>query len=167
MVPGSEITHPVVENNMLSPVHSTEERPLVPLKESTSSSSSRLSLDSTNEERQAPICVALTTSNDVASSEAMAAANATALVLSATSVPLEEQFSVGSNEVTSVADGEQFPDITTQQLLPSTKQEDNDIRTAMLSLSKMKDDLEYRNKYEVHFYYSPIIKYVIYFQRTN
>lgn len=102
------------------------------LKESASSSSSRLSLDSVNDDAQTPLYVALPMSTDIVSGEARAAASATALVLSA-SLPTEPSTS------------EESP---LQQDAPHNQNQDADMRTALLSLSKMKDDLEAQNRWK-------------------
>lgn len=129
-----------------------EERAAGVQKESISSSSSHLSLDSTNEDGQAPMYVALATPSDLVSSEAMAAANATALVLSATSAPLRGDLPGDGNG----ADGEESAPTgmwslqahsvqgptSVHQILPA----DDEMRSAMLALSKMKDELELKNK---------------------
>lgn len=116
----------------------------VPLKESASSSSSRLSLDSMTEDGHAPLYVALTTPHDphdLVSGEAMAAANATALVLSASTpqhTPATQHTPVTSvDEVSADAVGEK---VSTQQ------SPDSEMRTAILALSKMKDELELQNR---------------------
>lgn len=123
-------------DHVMTPPISFEVDKTVPLKESASSSSSRLSLDSVNDDGQAPLYVALTTSTDLVSGEARAAASATALVLSASSAPLAaEQYS---------------PPATSKAQDDSQESQyytDGNMRTAMLSLSKMKDDLELRNRW--------------------
>ena len=142
----------------------------VPFKESVSSSSSRLSLDSVSDDGQAPLYVALTASTDLVSGEARAAADATALVLSASSAPISaDQHLLSSSPPTSTAiqqdssptspPSEQLPQDPPSSpphlhsVSPPTHPEDSDcqgsegsMRTAMLSLSKMKDDIELQNR---------------------
>lgn len=107
-------------------------------KESISSSSSRHSLDSVSDDGQSPLYVALTIPSDLVSGEARAAADATAMVLSASSPPpSHEQRSpspLAASPSHEVGDGQQ------------AKGDDSDMRAAMLSLSKMKDDLEFQNR---------------------
>ena len=125
---------------------------LVPLRESASSSSSRLSLDSMTDDGSAPMYVALTTANQLISGEAMAAASATALVLSASSSQLPASSTsppaspspvlpavlpaAADQELSAVGrmDGQQSPNRCSS---PS-----DEMRSAMLALSKMKDELE-------------------------
>ena len=188
-----------IENDVehVAPAISSEGDKVVPLKESASSSSSRLSLDSVNDDGQTPLYVALTTPTDFVSGEARAAASATALVLSASSAPLStDQYlpaALSSNHhpsppsttdqhlPTLLSTDQQLQTLSTdQQLLtplsdnqplqlhsdqhtPSgdnihrqqvfstddserSQSPDNNMRTAMLSLSKMKDSLEAKNR---------------------
>ena len=118
---------------------------LVPLKESASSSSSRISLNSVTEDGHAPMYVSLTTSHDLVSGEAMAAANATALVLSASSAPHPSAVTSAdpSGNVFSADDeGSSVQPMEAGRFSP-----DSEMRSAMLALSKMKDELELQNRY--------------------
>ena len=93
--------------------------------ESHSSSSSRLSLNSTNEEGPSPTFVALDTHND----EAQAAVDSMAVLLSATDGSL------------GVAGGGVTPPPKDSSGLST-----DDMREAMLALVKAKDGLEERNR---------------------
>lgn len=121
--------------------------------ESTSSSSSRLSLDSVNDDRQAPLYVALTTPTDVVSGEALAAASATALVLSASSASLSASSAPLSTEqcprlaTSSQRKDSTEPDHGQPSQTPDHGSPVSSMRTAVLSLSKMKDDLEVQNRF--------------------
>ena len=119
-------------------------------KESASSSSSRLSLDSVSDEGHAPMYVALTTSTDLISGEAMAAANATALVLSASCTPQPHpspspQPSPPPSAINSIEQQSSTADEHVSQ--DESCSPGREMRTAMLALSKMKDDLEVQNRY--------------------
>lgn len=160
-VPNLEATPVQVEDGKSVPLKESAssssisgDRP-VPLKESASSSSSRLSLDSVTEDSShAPLYVALaTTPADLVSGEAVAAANATALVLSASTVPpamvtTEQQPVVSSDETSGTVSPSTSEEPTTQQPLTQTGRlsPDSEMRSAMLTLSKMKDELELQNK---------------------
>ena len=134
----------VASNTDVSPAQlEVMDRP-VPLKESASSSSSRLSLDSMIEDGHAPLYVALTTPRDLVSGEAMAAANATALVLSASSTGPGPQLSEqpSPSETSPEHENLQQPRVDTSGRLSP----DSEMRGAMLALSRMKDELELQNK---------------------
>ncbi len=112
-------------------------------KESTSSSSSRLSLDVIAEDSSVPMFVALPSA---VTSDVEIAIDTTAQLLSTISQPLpdreEEQFSVGTTR--------QTPPLTmaaqiTRETTPP-QEESSELRTAMLAVSKIKDDLAIRNK---------------------
>ena len=128
------------------------------LQESHSSSSSHLSLDSFNEERQAPLYVALTPSPPPPpppggiSSEAVAAASATALVLSATALPLGKQNMVDreKREEREEEEGEWESGVPLFKGLDvddHKASQDDTMRTAIVALSRMKDELQSRNRY--------------------
>lgn len=153
---------PVVEESPYVSNHLQEEAPTMTLKESASSSSSRLSLDLISEDGQCPMYVALPKiTSDLVSSEALAAADATALVLSAISEPLaagEEQLAVGGAQdhpsiidaaLTAGTETETLsaqPSTLTQQTSSSPSSE-SQLRTAMLALSRINEDLKSRNRY--------------------
>lgn len=126
-------------------VHNMSDK--LPLKESTSSSSSRLSLDSVSDEGHAPMYVALTTSSDLISGEAMAAANATALVLSASCTP-QPHPSPPHLAINSDPSNEQSSSTDEHVSHDQSRSPAREMRTAMLALSKMKDDLEVQNRYK-------------------
>lgn len=161
---------PALPNHDTAPPITLETDKPVLLKESTVSSSSQLSLDSVNDDGHSPMYVALTTANDFVSGDAMAAVNATALVLSA-STPLpapakQESSPPKPNTTISQAGPGDFPTISetnsrwgtvpvddegSSQQQPANQtgrfSPDSEMRTAMLTLSKMKDDLELQNRY--------------------
>lgn len=134
--PKSKSSHTVDER--LDPNHERMSLQVDKPKESISSSSSRHSLDSVSDDGQSPLYVALTIPSDLVSGEARAAADATAMVLSASSPPPSHEQRSPSPLAASlsheVGDGQQ------------AKGDDSDMRAAMLSLSKMKDDLEFQNR---------------------
>lgn len=103
------------------------------LVESHSSSSSRLSLNSTNEEGQTPTFVVLDTQDNV--SEAQAAVDSMAVLLSATGSQLGVSGGVVSSQSPPIDNG------------GGMSQEE--MREAMLALVKAKDNLEERNRYYV------------------
>lgn len=138
----------------------------VPLKESNSSSSSRLSLDSVTDEGHVPMYVALTTpSNGLVSGEVVAAANATAFLLSVSSskppaATPDEQSAAGvsaENPRVHSASGsprvqsphlDECGETTSQPLSQNTSgSSEGEMRTAMLTLSKVKDDLVLENRF--------------------
>ena len=102
------------------------------LMESHSSSSSRLSLNSANEEGQTPTFVSLDTQDNV--SEAQAAVDSMAFLLSATG----SQFGVVGSAVLS-----QVPTVDVGGGMSP-----DEMREAMLAMVKAKDNLEERNRYE-------------------
>ena len=99
--------------------------------DSHSSSSSRLSLNSTNEEGLSPTFVALDTQDNV--SEAQAAADSMAVLLSATGGQMGVVGGVVLSQAPSKESGGMSPD---------------EMREAMLALVKVKDNLEERNRYD-------------------
>lgn len=151
--PHTVMEEPSLANSDIVPPVALDGDKVVPLKESASSSSSRLSLDSMTEDGHSPLYVALTTPHDLVSGEAMAAANATALVLSASTAPQpvlpDEHSPVASAEEASrnVSPSEHEQNYTQQPLGHTERSSpDNEMRSAMLALSKMKDELELGNR---------------------
>lgn len=135
----------VTGNETVSNTPSTPDKSTL-LKESASSSSSRLSLDSVSDEGHAPMYVALTTSSDLISGEAMAAANATALVLSASCTP-QPHPSPSPSAINSDQSNEQQSFSADEHVSHDrSRSPGREMRTAMLALSKMKDDLEVQNR---------------------
>lgn len=164
--PGSEQRH----SPRLDTEHGHPKRPdsdkTPTLKESASSSSSRLSLDSITEDGSAPMYVALATANQLVSGEAMAAASATAFVLSASSTstlpPSSPSHLLAPSPSTSPSHlppaSEEQEILAIEGAMEDSPQSPNrssspadEMKTAMLTLSKMKDDLELQNRLVFHF----------------
>ena len=143
---------------------------MVSLKESASSSSSRLSLDSMTDEGSTPMFVALATASQLVSGEAMAAANATALVLSASSgsipapstsppapptLPSAPSPDMGAPAAASDtldvelprAEGTDVQESCPHRSPDHSPSPSDEMRSAMLALSKMKDELESENRW--------------------
>ena len=98
-------------------------------------------MDSVSDDGQSPLYVALTIPSDLVSGEARAAADATAMVLSASSPPpSHEQRS--PSPLSSLPASHSSP----SHEVGDGQQAQGDMRAAMLSLSKMKDDLELQNR---------------------